>query len=173
MWGEASIFPGRGAGLCRPGAGGARGLAKDGDLEGSALRASWGVGKKRWGRRKARGAKASQGHCSERRGNTQRDKVASVLNMDLWVLKRHGEPSGSAAGKGAIRVSTGLTLGPLRRSSRPRSPDRGEGQWATARPRRGPEHSGPDCREPGLGLRGGTQHRFPQPESTRGSGIDS
>lgn len=29
------------------------------------VRASWGAGKKRWGRRKARGAKASQGHRSE------------------------------------------------------------------------------------------------------------
>lgn len=41
--------------------------------------------------------------------------MVSVLNMDLWVLRRDYEPSGSAAGKDATRVSTGLTLGPLQR----------------------------------------------------------
>lgn len=53
--------------------------------------------------------------------------------MDLWVLKQDYEPSSSAARKGAIRVSTGLTLGslqPLIKSILPGPVASGLGRWS-------------------------------------------
>ena len=47
--------------------------------------------------------------------------MVSVRDMDLWVLKRGGEPYGSASGKGEIRLSTGLSLVSLRGSHQTRT----------------------------------------------------
>lgn len=139
------------------------------------------------------GTKASQGHSSEPETviRAQSAEETHKAEGQGGVCPEHGplgaqaggELSGSAVGKGAIGVSTGLTLGPLQPLIKPTPPGpvaSGLGRWRVdhraalpeARSTRTPT-AGSQAPVPGPGLRSGISLRIFQPGSTRGSGIVS